>query len=200
MKRAIIRTLVLYTTTLVVAAAALAAAGSAAVKGGQDAQGAGRLRLESLERLGPKAAETVNIDIDGFLIKFAGSVLSEEDADERAVKEFVAGLRGVYVRSYEFKAEGQFAESDVSAVRAQLQAPAWSRIVDVKSRGLDFGDAEVYLATAAGRVEGFALVVVEPKELTVINIVGALDLDKLRKLGDNLDLPHVTVKRKKATK
>ena len=188
MRQAILKTLVLVTTTFILVGAARAQ-GQPAVTG--------RLQLDSLERLAPKAAETVNIEIDGILIKFAGSILSDEDADERAVKELVTGLRGVYVRSYEFKSAGQFADADVAAVREQLRAPGWSRVMDVQSRGLDFGDAEVYLATAGGRVEGFALVVVEPRELTVVNIVGSLDLDKLRQLGDTLNLPHIHVKRKK---
>src|SRR5215212_3019707 len=143
MRQAIIKTLVLVTTTFILVAAAQ----------GQQAV-SGRLRLDSLEKLAPKADEAVNIEIDGILIKFAGSMLSDEDADEHAVKELIGSLRGVYVRSYEFKSEGQFAEADVAAVREQLRAPGWSRVVDVKSKGLDFGDAEVYLATAGGRVEG----------------------------------------------
>lgn len=194
MKRVIVRALILFTTTFVAAAAAVAAQTSAAAQDGQAS--AGRLRLESLERLGPKAAEAVNIDIDGFLIKFAGSLLSEDDADERAVKEFVAGLTGVYVRDFEFKSEGQFMESDVAAVREQLRAPGWRRIVDVKSRGFDFDDAELYVAGAGGRVEGLALVVINPKRVTVINLVGAVDLDKLKKLHGNLRLPRVRVRRK----
>ncbi|HEX6185706.1 MAG TPA: DUF4252 domain-containing protein [Pyrinomonadaceae bacterium] len=187
--------LIRFTTALVVAAAALAATAPASAQGGQ-ASG-GRLRLDSLERLAPKAAETVNIEIDGFLIKFAGSLLSNEDADERAVKELVEGLRGVYVRSYEFKSEGQFSEADVATVREQLRAPGWTRLMDVESRGLDFGDAELYVASAGGRVEGIALLVVEPKEVTVINIVGSVDVDKLRKLGNTLNLPRIRIKRKK---
>ena len=194
MRVAIIKTSVLVTTAFIIAVAALAS--PARAQGQQTVTG--RLRLESLEKLAPKAAEAVNIEIDGILIKFAGSILSDEDADERAVKELVTGLRGVYVKSYEFKSAGQFAEADVAAVREQLRAPGWSRVMDVKSKGLDFGDAEVYLATAGGRVEGFALLVVEPRELTVVNIVGSLDLDKIRRLGDNLNLPRVTVKRKKS--
>jgi hypothetical protein len=190
MRHAIIKTFVLVTATFILAAAAHA-------QGAQSVTG--RLRLDSLEKLAPKADETVNIEIDGILIRFAGSILSDKDADERAVKELVSGLRGVYVRSYEFKSAGQFADADVAALREQLRAPGWSRVMDVKSRGLDFGDAEVYLATAGGRVEGFALVVVEPRELTVVNIVGSLDLDKLRRLGDTLNLPHIRVKRKKTT-
>ncbi|HEX8147875.1 MAG TPA: DUF4252 domain-containing protein [Pyrinomonadaceae bacterium] len=192
MRQAILKTFVLVSTTFVVAAAALAVPARA------QTEAAGRLRLESLEKLAPKAAEAVNIEIDGILIQFAGSILSDKDADERAVKELVTGLRGVYVKSYEFKSSGEFAEADVAAVREQLRAPGWSRVMDVKSRGLDFGDAEVYLATAGGRVEGFALLVVQPRELTVVNIVGSLDLDKIRRLGANLKLPRVTVKRKKS--
>ena len=192
MRQAILKTFVLVTTTFLVVVA------GARAQGPQAAAGAGRLRLESLEKLAPKAAEAVNIEIDGILIKFAGSILSDEDADERAVKELVTGLRGVYVKSYEFKSAGQFAEADVAAVREQLRAPGWARVMDVKSKGFDFGDAEVYLATAGGRVEGFALLVVEPRELTVVNIVGSLDLDKIRRLGDNLNLPRVRVKRKKS--
>lgn len=181
-----------FTATLVVVAAALAAFAPDA-----RARQNGRLRLDSLDRLAPKAEESVNIEIDGFLIRFAGSILSDKNPEEQAVKELVEGLKGVYVKSYEFKSEGQFAEADVSAVREQLRAPGWTRLVDVKSRGLDFGDAELYVASAGGRVEGLALLVVEPKELTVINIVGAVDVDKLRKLADTFDLPRVTVRRKK---
>ncbi len=195
MRQAVHRTLVRFTTTLVVAVAALAALTPARAQVAQPS--GGRLRLDGLERLAPKAAETVNIEIDGFLMRFAGSILSDKDPEEQAVKEMLEGLKGIYVKSYEFKSEGQFSEADFATVREQLRAPGWSRLIDVESRGLDFGDAELYLASAGGRVEGFALLVAGPKELTVINIVGSLDLDKLKRLGKNLNLPRITIKRKK---
>jgi hypothetical protein len=190
-------TVVRFTTTLVVAAA-LAASTLVAARA-QDTQQAvnGRLRLDSLERLAPKATETVNVELDGFLIKFASSMLSHEDADERAVKELISGLKGIYIRSYEFKSEGEFSEGDITGIREQLRGPGWSRIVDVKSSGVDFDDDEVYVATVAGRVEGLALLDIQPKEVTVINIVGALDLDKLKKLEGNLGIPRIHIKRKK---
>ena len=190
MKRAVFKTFVLYTTTFVFLALAAAYAQGAQTE-------AGRLRLESLDRLAPRAVETVNIEIDGLLIKIVGSILSDKDADERVIKEFTAGLKGVYVRSYEFKSGGQFSEADVAAVREQLRGPGWSRVLDVESRGLDVGDAELYLATAGGRVEGLALLVVEPKELTVVNIVGPVDIDLLKKIEGNLNLPRIHIRRKK---
>lgn len=195
MRQASGRSLIRLTTTLVIVAAAAAAlAATAAARQGGQTPG-GRLRLDSLERLAPRAAETVNIEIDGFLINFAGSLLSDTDADEKTVKELIEGLKGIYVRSYEFKSEGQFSEADVATVREQLRAPGWKRLVDVESRGLDFGDAELYLASAGGRVEGLALLVVEPKELTVINIVGSVDVDKLKRLGQTLNLPRIHIRR-----
>ena len=189
MRQAVLKIIVLITTTFVIVSAFAAPAGAQTA--------AGRLRLDSLERLAPKAAESVNIELDGILIKFAGSILSDKDEEERAAKELIEGLRGIYVRSYEFKAAGQFTDADVAALREQLRAPGWSRVVDFESR--DFGDAEVYMATAGGRVEGFALLVVQPRELTVVNLVGSLDLDKLKRLGDNLNLPRIRIKRKKTT-
>jgi hypothetical protein len=195
MRQAIKRRLIRFTTTLVVAVAALTALTPARAQGAQPS--GGRLRLDSLERLAPRATETVNIEIDGFLMRFAGSILSDKDAEEQAVKEVLEGLKGIYVKSYEFKTDGQFSEADVATVREQLRAPGWSRLVGVESRGLDVGDAELYVASAGGRVEGIALLVVGPKELTVINIVGAIDIDKLKRLGNTLDLPRIRVRRKK---
>jgi hypothetical protein len=199
MKRTIIRAFILFTTTLVVFSASLAAHTLAAtVK--QDNQGAataGRLRLDSLERLATKANEIVNIEIDGFLMKFAGTLLSDTDADERTVKEIIAGLKGIYIRSYEFKSGGAFAEGDLAALREQLRTPGWSRVIDVKSLGAEFDDDEVYMATSGGRVEGLVLLDIQPKEVTVINIVGAIDLDKLNKLKGKLRLPHINITRKK---
>jgi hypothetical protein len=160
----------------------------------------GRLRLDSLERLAPKAAETVNIDVDGILIQITKGILSDDDPDEKSVKEIIEGLKGVYVRSYEFKTEGQFTEADLAQVREQLRAPVWTRVVDVKSHGVDIDNAEIYLATAGDKVEGLVLLDVEPKELTIINIVGSIDIEKLKKLEGSLGIPRIHVGRKGAGK
>lgn len=202
MKRAIIRrafvALVTFTTTVIIFAAAAPAAGAAVPQGNQPAGVGGRLRLESLERLAPKAAESVDIELDGFLIRFAGSILSDSDADERTVKEIIGGLRGVYVKSYEFKDAGAFNEADLAAVREQLRAPGWTRVVDIKSLGVEFEDDELYVATVGNRVEGLVLLDVRPRQVTVINIVGPVDLDKLKKLEGTLRLPRIHIKRKKS--
>lgn len=158
----------------------------------------GRLRLESLEGVAPRASETVRIDVDGILLSLGRSVLSDKDPDEKAVKEIIEGLRGVYVRSYEFESEGEFKDADLDALRRQLRGPGWSRLVDVKTRGTDFDGAEVYALTVADRVEGMAVLITESKRFVVVNVVGSIDLDKLKHLEGKLGIPHIRINTKGA--
>jgi hypothetical protein len=160
----------------------------------------GRLRLESLERVAPKASETLSIDIDGILLNLGKSMLSDKDPDEKVVREIIEGLRGIYVRGYEFKSEGEFRETDLDALRQQLRGPGWSRLVDVKTRGTDFDGAEVYALTSAGRVEGMAVLISEPKHLVVVNVVGSIDLDKLKRLEGTLGIPRIRINRGEKSK
>ena len=180
--------------------ASLAALALSATAARAAAQERGRLRLDGLERLAPKATDVVNIEVDGFLIKLALKILSDKDPDEKTVKEIVSGLKGVYVRSYEFGKAGEYTDADIAPIREQLRPPAWARVIDVKSRDEDPGDAEVYVATDGARVEGLTLLVAEPKEVTVINIVGDIDVEKLKRLEGHLGIPriHITHKRRPA--
>jgi hypothetical protein len=169
---------------------ALAASALAATAAAQDR---GRVRLDGLERLAPKATGTVNVEVDGFLIKLASGILSDKDPDEKTVKEIIGGLRGVYVRSYEFGKAGQYADADIAPVREQLRAPAWTRVVGVRSHDEGDDDAEIYVATDGGRVEGMTILVAGPKEVTVINIVGDINVDKLKRLEGSLGIPRIHI-------
>jgi hypothetical protein len=175
------------------AAAALMLLGLASARAQGTQTSDGRLRLESLEQIAPKATETVHIDVDGILLKLGKSMLDTDDPDEKNIKEIIEGLRGVYVRSYEFKAEGEFKDSDLGVLRDQLRGPGWSRLVDVKTRGIDFDGAEVYALSVAGRVEGLTVIISEPKHLVVVNVVGSIDLDKLKRLEGSFGIPHIHV-------
>lgn len=159
--------------------------------------GAGaRLRLESLDHLGSRAVERVNVNVDANLLQLAVKILSSDDPEERNIKELVADLKGVYVRSYEFKSEGQYTASDLAPLRAQLSASFWSPVVEVETSGEGGSDAKVYVATEGGRVEGLAILVEEPKKVTVVNVVGAIDFEKLRKLEGSLGIPKMSIKTK----
>lgn len=156
------------------------------------AQERGRLRLESLDSLRGQASEHVVVDVDASLLRFATAMLDDDNPDERQAKQFAAGLKGVYVRVYEFKAEGQYA-SALAAVRGQLAPSGWSKMVDVKSDGGGADNVEVYLLTEAGRVDGLAFLGAGPKKITVVNIVGSIDMAQLRRLEGKLGIPKIRI-------
>jgi Domain of unknown function (DUF4252) len=163
----------------------LTIAGSATAR----AQGA-RVQMASLDYLTAKASETVDVNIDEKLlqltIKFFGN-----DPDDQEIKKIISGLKGVYVKSFEFANEGEYSASDVESIRRQLKDSAWTRIVGVVSK--KDGDVEVYLMTNGNEIGGLAVLSVGPKELTVVNIVGPVDIAKLATLEDQFGIPDLGI-------
>src|SRR6202451_2393555 len=107
--------------------------------------GAQELKLPpNLDRLAAKASEVVDVTLDANLIQLASRFLSDKDADDAKVKKLISGLKGIYVRSFEFDKAGVYQDSDVETVRSLLRTPAWSRIVGVHSQKSG-ENAEVYV-------------------------------------------------------
>lgn len=154
-----------------------------------------RLVLPNLEHLSKKATETVDLSLDTSLLALAARFLDDTKDDEAAVKDLLSGLKGIYIRSYEFDADRAYSSADVDGVRKQLTGPGWSRLMGVRSRR-EGGDVEIYLSQDGSRVQGLALVATGSRELTIINIVGAIDLDRLRKLEGQLGIPKLGLERK----
>ena len=163
-----------------------------------NAQEPSRLELGSLDHLAAKADESVDVNIDERLIRLASKVFSDTDAEEREIKKVVAGVKGIYVRVFEFENEGQYSSADLETIRTQLRAPGWTRLVNVTSK--KEGNLEVYLLMNGDLVNGLAVLASDVKELAVVNIVGPVDLDKLAKLEGQLGIPELGIEPAKKTK
>jgi hypothetical protein len=149
-----------------------------------------RLDIKNLEALAKKASEVVDVNLDGSLLKLASKFMTDED--DREGLEVIKNLKGVYVKSFTFDKPGDYSPADVEAIRSQLQAPAWSCIVSARSKH-EAETTEIYLMTArdGGNVLGMAIIDAEPTELTVVNIVGPIDIDKLSQLEGKMGIPHL---------
>ncbi|HEX8985419.1 MAG TPA: DUF4252 domain-containing protein [Bryobacteraceae bacterium] len=150
----------------------------------------------SLNRLAGKASEVVDVTLDSQMLKLASRFLSKEDPEEAKVKTLVTGLKGVYVKVFEFENEGEYNTSDVEDIRTQLRAPGWTRIVGAISKK-SRENAEIFIKLDGDRVGGIVILAAEPKELAVVNIVGNIDLEQLSELGGHFGIPEVEVPRDK---
>lgn len=167
--------------------AALLVVASAAVTSAQDS----RLQLGSLDHLAAKASESVDVNLDERLMRLASKVFSDQEADEREIKKLVAGIKGIYVRSFEFETDNQYTPADMETIRTQLRGPGWTRLVNVMSK--KEGNLEVYLLMNGEQIGGLAVLASDVRELTIVNIVGPVDLDKLAKLEGQFGVPDLGI-------
>jgi hypothetical protein len=154
-----------------------------------------KLQIENLDALASKADNVVDVTIDESMLKLIPVIIRKSgktNADAQKIANIVAGFRGVYVRSFQFSGDGQWAESDIAGIRAQLKQPGWSRVVSVKSRK-DGQNVEVYVMTDPANLGGLAVLATQPNELTVVNIVGKINLEDILALEGNLGIPDLDI-------
>ena len=156
---------------------------------GQD----GRVDLSFLDRLAARASEKQEVTIGPDLLMSSGAALIAAGPKAEAAKQIVSELKGIYVRSYEFDDDKAYSMDDINAIRKQLSAPGWVKIVsnEEKDKTGQWELQEIYLFQPVGKINGILIINAEPGELQVVNIVGPIDLAKLAALAGILGIPNV---------
>lgn len=156
-----------------------------------------QLRLDNLEKLSKKAAEVNDVTLDGEMLKVASKFLDlDHDPEAAQLKDVMKDLKGIYIKNFEFDEPDQYSKEDVEEIRSQLASPAWTRIVQSHDKRQNEID-EIYVMKNGDKIGGMAILVAEPKELTVVNIVGFLDPDKLSLLEGKFGIPEMKDQPKK---
>jgi hypothetical protein len=146
----------------------------------------GRLVLPDFSALSKKASQSVDISLDPSLMGLASGILAgNSNPNAAAVKDLAGEVQGVYVRSYKFDEDGAYSKADVDAIRAQLVAPAWVSLVSTHDRKQQ-SDVDIFVNRTGDRTRGMAIITSKPRELTIVNIVGPIDLAKLGQLQGQL--------------
>lgn len=149
------------------------------------------------EKLAPKAKETVNVTLDGSMLKLASGFLSADDPEQSHAKELITGLNGIYVRSLKFEKPGEYSFAEVEKGLAFLKGTKWNKIVDVNSKDERSG---VYIQSDGQKILGLIVLATEPTELTVVNIDGSIDPARVRELSGKFGIPKIEIDPKKSLK
>ena len=139
--------------------------------------------------LADKADEVVDVTLDANMLRLAGTLFSKSKGDERAIGEMVSRLEGIYVRSYEFATEGEYDRGLIERVKSQLGA-TWKPLVTVRSKKKE--NVNIYADMRGERVVGLVVIAAEPKEFTIVNIVGPIDIERLAELEGKFGIPGMT--------
>jgi hypothetical protein len=138
-----------------------------------------------------RADEVVDVTLDASMLRLAAKFLNG-DREERAVRDMIGRLQGIYVRSYSFGKEGQYDRALINRVKAQL-GPTWKPLVTVRSKTKD--NVNILADMRGDAVAGLVIIAAEPREFTIVNIHGPIDIDRLAELEGQFGIPSITEER-----
>lgn len=152
------------------------------------------LKLPSFAHLKKNAVEAVDLTLDAAPLALAIGMMDDGDPKSAEIKKALEGLEAVRVLNYQFDTDFAYSKADLDAVRSQLSKPGWSPLVQVRDRKQN-EDVDIFLALDNDKATGLAIVVSEPREFTVVSIVGSIDLKQIAKLQKQFHLPAAAVER-----
>jgi hypothetical protein len=139
-----------------------------------------KLQLDHLNKLADRSKETVDVTVDAAMLKETAGFLAGKGADTEKVQHVLEGITGIYVKSFQFGVPDAYTEADIEAVRKQVSGTGWSRVIGVRGKR-DL--TEIYFWKERDTNGGLVVIAAQPNELTVVNIVGRVDLASLAALG-----------------
>jgi len=148
-----------------------------------------QLQLPDMARLSAGAVDVVDVSVDQALLGLAASFMSN-GTDDKEVKALMSSLKGIYVKSFTYGKDGAYDPAVLDSVRRQLSGGQWSRLVAAKSAA-EGTDTSIYLWRNGDKPGGLAVLSAGPREVTLVNIVGTIDLEQLRSLQGKFGVPDL---------
>lgn len=154
-----------------------------------------RLRFEKLNGLETRARDVIEVNIEGKLLDLARRVMAKsKDPNAQKAALAIKDLKGIYVRVYNFENENEYNIADIDEIRAQLNAPGWERLANVRSKKNN-QKVDVFTMFTGDVMSGVAVVVSESKSIAVVNVIGPIDIDLLAELGGKLNIPRIDIEK-----
>ncbi len=135
------------------------------------------------KELAARASDMTEVTLGKNMLAFAAKIMNGKDDDEAATRKLIEGLEGIYVREYEFDKPGEFSADDVDQLRKYFETSEWSPIVKERERKNN-ESTDVMVKLVNGESHGIFILSVEPKELTIVLILGPIKMDDLGRLKD----------------
>jgi len=148
-----------------------------------------KLEVSHLDKFADKADKVIDVNVERNIIQLAISALNDKRSkDEAKIKELLAPIKGIFVKRFQFENEGEYTAADADSIRSQLNGPGWQKIAGVRSKKQ--GSFDVVIMSEGSVIHGLAVFAAEPKALTIVNIVGPIDLAKLAELEGRFGIPR----------
>lgn len=145
--------------------------------------------------LAERASHVTEVTLDKNMLAFAAKFLDKDtDKDDEEAKNMIRNLKGVYVREYDFDKDHSYTAAELEGLRKYFEGSDWSPMVHERTKGQAAG-TDVYVKLVGGQMQGLFVLDAEDKELSLVLILGPIDVDQIGKLGGAFGIPRDAVRR-----
>ena len=134
------------------------------------------------KELAARASDVTEVTLGKNMLGFAAKFMNGKDQDEAATRKLIENLDGIYVRSYEFDKEGQYSMEEIEKLRSYFATSEWTPIVHSHER--KSGEtSDILVKVVNGETRGMFILSAEPKELSIVLILGPVRMEDLGRLS-----------------
>lgn len=146
------------------------------------------------EELKSQADEVVEVNLDGETLQEGSKLLSVRNGISNSVKSVLGGIKGIYRRTYRFALGNPYEAGAMNNIRQQITDGGWAPMIDVQNQKESSG-VTVYSFTSedSSTPNGITVISNDPGEITVLNLVGDVDLEALAAVGETLGMPVMSI-------
>ncbi len=135
------------------------------------------------------AEPVVEISLKAPLLNMVTNLVRSEDAE---AAEFISKLFRVTVNVFESDAIDVAAIAlSMDSISQDLDSKGWDRVVRVRDQE-EHVDIYFRFSNDADRIQGIAIMVAEPGETVLVNIVGDISVDDISALGERFDIDELS--------
>jgi hypothetical protein len=142
------------------------------------------------KELAARASNVNEITLDKHMLSFASQFMNHKESinplanqDEEATRKLIESLDGIYVRDYEFDKEGQFTAEQAEQLRKYFETSEWTPLV--RDRDNKTGESsDIMVKLVNGESHGLLILDIEPKEISIVLILGPVHMQDLHKVMD----------------
>lgn len=130
----------------------------------------------------------VEVNLTASLMNLVGRLAQEDDPE---VGEILSNLESIKVRVYNLNGKLEKASTTIDQVSSRLRNDQWETLVKVNDNE-ENQKVRIFSKSTDDVIDGVVVMVVSPEkeegEAVFINIVGQIDLDKIGKVTESLDI------------
>jgi hypothetical protein len=133
------------------------------------------------KELTARASDVTEVTLGKNMLAFAAKVMNGKDDDDAEIRHLIEGLQGIYVREYEFEKEGEYSAEEIEQLRKYYETSEWTPMVHEHNKKTG-ETSDVMVKLVNGESNGMFILDVEPKEVSIVLILGTIHMDDLGKL------------------